>query len=70
MESVIIVATSFVIVSTSRGLNFAWGVYQALYNCLVREPGTAFTGAAPAEMDLNGAIPVSLMAIGAPFVVA
>ncbi|PWY91635.1 MFS monocarboxylate transporter [Aspergillus sclerotioniger CBS 115572] len=69
-KSVIIVAASFVIIFTCCGLNFAWGVYQALYESLSRKPGTPFTGATPAEIDLIGTISVSLMTIGAPFAVA
>ncbi|KAB8268861.1 MFS monocarboxylate transporter [Aspergillus minisclerotigenes] len=66
----IVVASSFTIVFTCCGLIFAWGVYQALYERLAREPGTPFTGATPAEIDLIGTISVSLMTIGAPFTVA
>ncbi|OOF90663.1 hypothetical protein ASPCADRAFT_178629 [Aspergillus carbonarius ITEM 5010] len=69
-KSVIIVAASFVIIFTCCGLNFAWGVYQALYESLSRKAGTPFTGATPAEIDLIGTTSVSLMTIGAPFAVA
>ncbi|KAE8164387.1 major facilitator superfamily domain-containing protein [Aspergillus tamarii] len=66
----LVVVASFIIVFTCCGLIFAWGVYQALYERLAREPGTPFTGATPAEIDLIGTIAVSLMTIGAPFAVA
>ncbi|GAQ46995.1 hypothetical protein AtubIFM61612_003698 [Aspergillus tubingensis] len=69
-KSTVIVAASFVIIFTCCGLNFAWGVYQALYESLARRPGTPFTGASPAEIDLIGTISVSLMTIGGPFAVA
>jgi MFS family permease len=67
---VIIVLASFTIVFTCCGLNFAFGVYQALYESLAQEPHTPFTGATPAEIDLIGTISISLMTIGAPFAVA
>ncbi|RAL15818.1 putative MFS monocarboxylate transporter [Aspergillus homomorphus CBS 101889] len=65
-----IVVSSFTIIFTCCGLNFAWGVYQALYENLSKQPGTPFTGATPAEIDLIGTISCSLMTIGAPFSVA
>ncbi|KAL1852681.1 hypothetical protein Plec18170_005815 [Paecilomyces lecythidis] len=68
--SVIVVIASFTIVFTCCGLNFAFGVYQALFESLARQPGTPFTGASPAQIDLIGTISISLMTIGAPFVVA
>ncbi|PYH42269.1 putative MFS monocarboxylate transporter [Aspergillus saccharolyticus JOP 1030-1] len=69
-QFVIIVASSFTIIFTCCGLNFAWGVYQALYENLSKQPHTPFTGATPAEIDLIGTISCSLMTIGAPFSVA
>ena len=55
---------------TCCGLNFAFGVYQALFETLAQQPGNPFTGASPAQIDLIGTISISLMTIGAPFVVA
>ncbi|CAK7215301.1 hypothetical protein SCUCBS95973_002435 [Sporothrix curviconia] len=37
---------------------------------MAQQPGTPFTGASPAQIDLIGTISISLMTIGAPFVVA
>ena len=61
---------SFTIVFTCCGLNFAFGVYQALYDDMAQRPNTPFTGASPAEIDLIGTISISLMTLGAPFSVA
>ncbi|KAK9454380.1 MFS general substrate transporter [Dipodascopsis uninucleata] len=69
-NSIIVVVASFIVVFTCCGLNFAFGVYQALYESFASKPGTAFTGASLAEIDLIGTISISLMTIGAPFVVA
>ena len=69
-RSVIIVAASFTIVFTCCGLNFAFGVYQALYDEMARQTNTPFTGASAAQIDLIGTISISLMTIGAPFSVA
>ncbi|KXL47409.1 hypothetical protein M433DRAFT_157399 [Acidomyces richmondensis BFW] len=66
----VIVASAFTVVFTCCGLNFAFGVYQALYDSLSRKAGTPFEGASPAEIDLIGTLSISLMTIGAPFVVA
>lgn len=67
---VIVVIASFTIVFTCCGLNFAFGVYQALYETLAKQCGSPFEGATPAQIDLIGTISISLMTIGAPFVVA
>ena len=61
---------SFAIIFTGCGLNFAFGVYQALYDAMSRQPGTPFTGASPAQIDLIGTLAIGLMTIGAPFAVA
>lgn len=48
---------------TACGLNFAFGVYQELYESL----GGPFANATPAQIDLIGTLGVSLMTIGAPY---
>lgn len=48
---------------TGCGLNFAFGVYQELYETL----DGPFANASAAEIDLIGTLAVSLMTIGAPF---
>ncbi|KAH8658111.1 MFS monocarboxylate transporter [Xylariales sp. PMI_506] len=69
-KSVVIVASSFTIVFTCCGLNFAFGVFQDLYDSMAQQAGTPFTGASPALIDLIGTMSISLMTIGAPFSVA
>jgi hypothetical protein len=49
------------------GINFAFGVFQELYDTMSKQPKTPFTGAVPAQIDLSGALPIALMTIGAPF---
>ena len=48
---------------TACGLNFAFGVYQELYESL----GGPFANASPAQIDLIGTLGVSLMTIGVPY---
>ena len=62
----LIVAASFLITFTACGINFAFGVYQELYQSM----GGPFAGASPAAIDLIGTLGVSLMTIGAPFAAA
>ncbi|RFU76009.1 hypothetical protein TARUN_6219 [Trichoderma arundinaceum] len=69
-QTVIITIASFTIAFTCCGINFAFGIFQAVYETLSRQPDTPFTGASPAEIDLIGTMSLSLMTIGAPFVVA
>lgn len=54
---------SFFVTFTGCGLNFAFGVYQELYETL----GGPFANATPATIDLIGTLAVSLMTMGAPF---
>lgn len=69
-QPVIITIASFTIVFTCCGINFAFGIFQAVFETLSQQPDTPFTGASPAEIDLIGTLSISLMTIGAPFVVA
>ncbi|KAL9602762.1 MAG: hypothetical protein Q9219_001605 [cf. Caloplaca sp. 3 TL-2023] len=63
MRAILIVASSFTLTLTACGLNFAFGVYQELYESL----DGPFAGASPAEIDLIGTLAVSLMTLGAPY---
>ncbi|MCJ1478240.1 hypothetical protein MMC13_006917 [Lambiella insularis] len=62
-RQLLVLLSSFVLTFTGCGLNFAFGVYQELYETL----GGPFDNASPAEIDLIGTLAVSLMTIGAPF---
>lgn len=55
--------SSFTLTLTACGLNFAFGVYQELYESL----DGPFANASPAQIDLIGTLGVSLMTIGAPY---
>jgi tryptophan-rich sensory protein len=59
----LVVLASFLLTFTGCGLNFAFGVYQELYESLDRP----FENATPAQIDLIGTLGVSLMTISAPF---
>lgn len=69
-QAAIITVASFTVVFTCCGINFAFGIFQAVFETLSHQPDTPFTGASPAEIDLIGTMSISLMTIGAPFVVA
>lgn len=62
-QAVLTVMAAFTLTFTGCGLNFAFGVYQELYESL----GGPFEGVSPAQIDLIGTLGVSLMTIGAPF---
>ncbi|KAF5015449.1 hypothetical protein F66182_13225, partial [Fusarium sp. NRRL 66182] len=68
-KATIIVIASFIIVFTCCGINFSFGIYQALYERLSHEPNTPFTNASPALIDLIGTTAVSIMTIGGPLAV-
>lgn len=60
---ILMVISSFVLTLTACGLNFAFGVYQELYESL----DGPFADASPAQIDLIGTLGVSLMTILAPY---
>lgn len=62
-QQILIVFSSLMLTFTGCGLNFAFGVYQELYETM----DGPFAGASAAEIDLIGTLAVSLMTIGAPF---
>jgi MFS family permease len=63
-RAVMIVIASFLLTFTACGLNFAFGVYQELYET---SEGPFHGNVSPAKIDLIGTLAVSLMTIGAPF---
>lgn len=63
----IIIIASTTLVFTGCGINFAFGVFQELYDSMSKQPDTPFTGATPAQIDLIGTLSIALMTIGAPF---
>ncbi|KAJ5253043.1 hypothetical protein N7489_003453 [Penicillium chrysogenum] len=69
-QSAIIIIASTTLVFTGCGINFAFGVFQELYDSMSKERNTPFTGATPAQIDLIGTLSIALMTIGAPFATA
>ncbi|KAF2230651.1 MFS general substrate transporter [Viridothelium virens] len=61
-RAILIVVASFALTFTGCGLNFAFGVYQELYESM----GGPFENVSPAAIDLIGTLAVSIMTIGAP----
>ncbi|KAI1357700.1 monocarboxylate transporter [Xylaria arbuscula] len=64
-----IILSAFLINFTACGLLFGFGDYQALYESMILEEDTPFTGSSFALIDLIGTLSVSLMTIGAPITV-
>ncbi|CAG8294356.1 unnamed protein product [Penicillium salamii] len=67
LQTTSIIVASTALVFTGCGINFAFGVFQELYDSMAKEPNTPFTGATPAQIDLIGTLSIALMTIGAPF---
>lgn len=64
----LVVVAAFLSIFTGCGINFAFGVYQELYESMSVSPEqNPFTGASPAQIDLIGTLAVSLMSLGGPF---
>lgn len=49
-------------------LTFAFGVYQALYEEMAKQPSNPFTGSTTALIGLIGILAIALMTMGGPFV--
>ncbi|KAH8705875.1 major facilitator superfamily domain-containing protein [Talaromyces proteolyticus] len=67
IQPTLILIASTTLIFTGCGINFAFGVYQELYDSMASQPHTPFTGATPAQIDLIGTLSISLMTLGAPF---
>jgi hypothetical protein len=52
-KAVIICMASFAVIFTACGTNFAFGVYQELYQSMSAEPGNPFSGASPADIGAS-----------------
>ncbi|KAJ5923877.1 Major facilitator superfamily domain general substrate transporter [Penicillium verhagenii] len=70
LQPIVVVISSTALVFTGCGINFAFGVWQELYDSMSKLPNTPFTGATPAQIDLIGTLSIALMTIGAPFTTA
>ncbi|RFU27835.1 hypothetical protein B7463_g8499, partial [Scytalidium lignicola] len=67
INSILVVLAAFLAMFTTCGLNFAFGVYQELYESMsASDDPNPFTGASPAQIGLIGTLAVSLMSLGAP----
>jgi MFS family permease len=49
---------------------FAFGVYQALFETMITDPGSPFAGSSSAEIGLIGGLATGVLKIGAPLTVA
>lgn len=65
-REVLICVSAFTVVFVACGLNFAYGVYQDLYEQMALEADTAFTGASQASISLIGTLSCAFMQIAAP----
>ncbi|RMZ80510.1 hypothetical protein DV737_g2901, partial [Chaetothyriales sp. CBS 132003] len=69
-QEILIVAAATTIIFTACGINFAFGVFQELYESMSHDPNSPFYRASPAGIDLIGTLSIALMTIGAPFATA
>ncbi|EIN06579.1 MFS general substrate transporter [Punctularia strigosozonata HHB-11173 SS5] len=66
MREVVICISAFTVIFMCCGINFAFGVYQSLYEKMSAEPGNPFTGTSTATIGLIGTLSVAFMQIAAP----
>lgn len=65
---VLVVAGGFTVTSMMCSIIFGFGVYQALYEDMAKQPSNPFTGTSTALISLIGILAIALMTIGGPFV--
>ncbi|EHY60009.1 hypothetical protein HRR80_007552 [Exophiala dermatitidis] len=66
LHQVTVVLAGFVVVSMTCSIVFSFGVYQALYEEMAKQPNTPFTGCSSALIGLIGTLALSLMTMGGP----
>ncbi|KIW26208.1 uncharacterized protein PV07_09321 [Cladophialophora immunda] len=69
LRQIAIIVAGFVVVAMTCSIVFAYGVYQALYEEMAKEPNTPFTGCSSAAIGLVGTLALSLMTMAGPFAV-
>lgn len=70
LRAVTICISAFLVIFTTCGGIFSFGVYQELYQSMAHQPDNPFTGASPAAIDLIGTLSAAFMTIGAPLATA
>lgn len=50
------------------GIIFSYGVYQAIYEEMAKEPNTPFTGTSSSIISLIGTLTIAIMSMGGPFI--
>lgn len=63
-----IVAAGFITMFMTCAIIFAYGVYQAIYEEMAKEPNTPFTGTSSSVISLIGTLSIAIMSMGGPFV--
>ncbi|KAL2422094.1 hypothetical protein ABEF95_009747 [Exophiala dermatitidis] len=66
LRQITVVLAGFVVVSMTCSIVFSFGVYQALYEEMAKQPNTPFTGCSSALIGLIGTLALSLMTMGGP----
>jgi len=63
-----IVIAGFMTMFMTCGIIFSYGVYQAIYQEMAKEPNTPFTGTSSSIISLIGTLSIAIMSMGGPFV--
>lgn len=63
-----IVAAGFMTMFMTCAIIFSYGVYQAIYEEMAKEPDTPFTATSSSVISLIGTLSIAIMSMGGPFV--
>jgi MFS family permease len=66
---ILVVAAGFVVLSMTCSIIFGYGVFQALYEDMAKQPDNPFTGTSTAIIGLIGILAIALMSMGGPFAI-
>lgn len=67
-RQVFIIAAGFMTMFMTCAIIFAYGVYQAIYEEMAKQPNTPFTGTSSSIISLIGTLSIAIMSMGGPFI--
>ncbi|KAJ5098638.1 hypothetical protein N7532_005639 [Penicillium argentinense] len=66
LRQAFIVAAGFMTMFMTCAIIFTYGVYQAIYEEMAKEPNTPFTGTSSSVISLIGTLSIAIMSMGGP----
>ncbi|KAJ5997776.1 hypothetical protein N7522_009436 [Penicillium canescens] len=68
LRQIFVVAAGFITMFMTCAIIFSYGVYQAIYEEMAKQPNTPFSGTSSSIISLIGTLSIALMSMGGPFI--